>query len=146
VASILKLVIGAVLRFFWDRAEDWYQQELRYQRNKRILIEEVKDVARKAADANEDIAFDRESVDDSLLRLERVVQRTQSIASDPLSIGQPLFGAAYLNGTCRDSSGDSGELPEISVSDVGSDSDNPESERPGTERVGAGSYDSLPPA
>lgn len=72
---LIQTVLGVVLKFVWGRVEEWVNQEIRYQENKRVLIEEVKDVARKAAQDNSAIAVTRESIDDSLLRVERIIQR-----------------------------------------------------------------------
>lgn len=112
--SILKLVLGAILRFVWDRAEEIYQRELKYQTNKRILINEVKDIARKVADSGDDLRVERESVDDSFVRLERIAIKREPA---PARIDRPIFGNAYKRGTSGDSSGDSVDLSEVSPSD-----------------------------
>lgn len=136
--SIVKLILGALLRFFWERAESWYQQELLYQKNKRLILNEVKDVARKAAEENSRIAIDRESVDDSFLRLERVILRRE------VSVGRPIFGDAYRGGPDRDSAGYQGVAPAVSVSESGSPEEAAGIERSGSESMGAGSDDSVP--
>lgn len=135
LTSIGKLILGAILRFIWDRAEEWYQEELRYQKNRKVLIEAVEGVAREAAKQNEAIAIDRESIDDSLMRLERIVvkREAESNLGDSLSIGRPVFGEAFRDGIRANSAGDQGQLSAVPVSDSGSNPDDQESERPGVE-------------
>ena len=142
--SILKIILTAVLRFFWERAEEIYQREVRYQRNKRVILDQVKEVAREAADTNDQIAVTRESVDDSLMRLDRFRVRRESTPSTEVSIGRPIFGDAYRRRAEGTGVSDQGELPELSASDEGSTGSDSEGERPGTESVGPGPDDSLP--
>lgn len=131
---ILRLIIGAILRFVWDRAEQWYREEMRYRENKRVILREVKNVAREAAQRNETIAVNRESIDDSLLRLERHAQPRN------------IFAEYKRSREEGDRGGDSGELSEVPVSDEGSDPSNSDAERSGSESVGPGPDSSLPPA
>ena len=116
MTSILKLILGALLKFVWARAEKWYQQELTYQRNKKILINEVKDVARKMAETGDNVRIERESIDDSFLRLERI-----SIKREPVAprINGPIFGDAYRRGEEGNRSGDSLDLPEVPEAGAG---------------------------
>ena len=82
MSFLLESMLSVVLKFVWGRLEGWIDRRIRYEQNKRILINEVKDVAKKAAERNERIAVDRESVDDSFVRLERFTVRKQSDESD----------------------------------------------------------------
>jgi hypothetical protein len=139
--SILKLILGAVLRFLWDRAEKMYQRELAYRRLKKELVNEVKVIAREAADRGDSIRIERESVNDSLLRLERlVIKRRESQRID-----RPVFGEAYRRPASGDRSGDSGGLSEVPSAGGGRYSGDSEAEQFGAEFMGAGSDDSLPP-
>lgn len=138
MGSIIKLILGAVLRFFWDRAEEWYQTELRYQQHKRILIEEAKNAAREIADKDKQIALDIESVDDSFMRLERFAEPSNS------NIGVPLFGAFVNYGESRDSIDDTGEPSEVSLPVEGSTGSLEGFESSGSEPVDSGTDSALP--
>ena len=144
--SILKIILTAVLRFFWDRAEEIYKREVRYQRNKRVILNQVKEVAREAADRNDRIAVTRESVDDSLMRLDRfrVRRESQPAVSPEVRIDGPVFGDAFKRRAGGDSGGDQSQLPDVPGSDAGSDSGDQGPEQPGAESVGARPDDSLP--
>lgn len=145
MVSIIKIIVGAILRFVWDRADKWYKRELQYQRNKRVLIEEVKNVARDLAEKDLDIARDRESIDDSLLRLDRARNKAESGNSGGGGTPRGIFAGYNASREAGNSDGDSEQQAELPLSDVGSYSGDSTGEQPGIEFMGPGPNDSLSP-
>lgn len=129
---MLQLILKAILSFFWSKFEDSYQKEKLKQINKRILINEVKDIAAKAAEHNIQIGADGESIDDSLLRLERAAAKhvVDSTGDSP----RPITFAGFKRlGTEGDRSSVESNTPDVPVSYGASDSSDSEGERPGAE-------------
>lgn len=117
--SILKLIIASVLRFFWGKAEDWYREEARFQRNKKELFNESRKIAREMAQRNQDIAAVPESVDDSFLRLEQFSDVAAGSTEQPVGIrwlGSQTKGEGGIEDV------DTLDVPEVSTPDEGSDS------------------------
>ncbi len=69
--AALAVILRVILTFVWGRVEDWVESEYQKQQLKRKIVKEVKDVAKQIQAENAAIADDPESIDDSLLRLER---------------------------------------------------------------------------
>lgn len=75
---LLKLILGWLMRWFSQRWDDAYESALRDQRNKRVVLDEVKEILNEASRRNEDIAAQPESVADSMLRLKRLAAARES--------------------------------------------------------------------
>ena len=141
--SILRLIISSILRFFWGKAEDWYREELQYRKNKKEILNEVDSIAREAAKRNEDIAATRESIDDSLLRLDRVRRAKPDFDSDGRDNRHP-FRNFKSRGETADTDGDSVDVAAISVPIGGSDTGDSGEGQLGVEPLGAEPDDSMP--
>lgn len=125
LASIGKLILSSVLRFIWSKAEDWYQRELRFFKYRKTVLKTVDRVAEELADENIEIADDLESIDDSLLRLDKLRQAQRDIP-DP-AIPVRLFGVVAERKS-RDQEGDSVDVPTVPDSTTGSIGDDSESQ------------------
>lgn len=71
---VLKLIVTWILQFLSKKFEKAYESALREQRNKRVVLDEVKEILNEAKIRNEDIASQPESVADSMSRLRRLAE------------------------------------------------------------------------
>lgn len=115
---ILKLIVTWVLQFLSKKFQDAYESALREQRNKRVVLNEVKEILNEAKIRNEDIASQPESVTDSMSRLRRLAEAKRN--SDGGAKWTSPFAGFDASRARRDSDGVAGESSTISSSESAS--------------------------
>lgn|SRR3990167_1344654 len=116
--GIIRLIVGWLLKSVWGAADSWYQREQRDRGNRKIILEDAKEVIRAAKEKDYTIDANPESTVDSILRLRKLAgikQHTQRSNLPP----KPLFRTVgFAKGGVEE--GVAGESSGVSSAESGS--------------------------
>lgn len=117
IGNIVRLIVSAILRFFSDKLEQWYQKEKREHEIRKAVVKETKVVLEELKKEDAVIAADPESIAISLDRL-RDFGRKQREGESGVSGGErhsgSPFGGFDPSRAGRNSAGISGVTSEVS--------------------------------